>query len=212
MFFFWIFSGSAENQGNSATSQVSSAYFNISNEELPGSPTTLLPETSTKTKTSTSSAATIEQTSSQAPDASTASTTVQGDMQTYVSPISSPTSSASDPTPSSSGSGQSGGISTGAGIGIGVGVGLAGLSAVVCAAIVVCARRTRLDHREKQSMHADVPELPPSYAPNDAQVHHHGMSSRYGCGVAVSKPLNCGNPAELSSSIKPPVELDAGLR
>lgn len=214
VFFFWIFQGSADNQGDTALKDVSSAYFNISSEEPPVSSTTSSATTSTSTAVKTSTTPTSTSTSTSAPGAATTTKAAQGDAQESAASVSPQTTVANDSKSSSSGAtGQSGGLSTGAGIGIGVGVGLAGLCAVACAVIIVRDRRRRLGDSNKGIASFDAHELP-SYSLMGWKTSHSPASHSHDMyevsGAPKGQALNHGHPAELNARTGSPVELDTG--
>lgn len=124
VFFFWLCNGTAD---TCESEILPSPYFNISNEDPPeSSSTSILTATSAGPTSATTSSAPATKTAT-AQD--TATTTAAGAVNT-----------SNSSTSSEHASGGSG-ISTGAGVGIGVGVALAGISAVVCALVIVRSKR-----------------------------------------------------------------------
>lgn len=218
VFFFWIFNGSASNQGDMDVPNVSSAYFNITADDPPTATSSTSSSTTSsatsKTSASTSSTASVTDSSSESSQTASSSATAALIPQ------------ASDH--SSNEAGNSGGISTGAGIGIGLGLGLVGISAVVCASIIVWYKRRKRDPNRGRTQPDDLHELPPR---DNTQLspkawHASQTSSAYEAlpsygsetgsyaehGSAVSQAINHGHPAELQSGRGWPVELDGDAR
>ncbi|KAF3771412.1 hypothetical protein M406DRAFT_67716 [Cryphonectria parasitica EP155] len=173
------------NQGNTAFTDFPSAYFNISNEELPVSSTT--------TSSAISSAVTASASAAVMTSTSRAATRTL-----HISDMPSATATSD----SKSSSSTSGGISTGAGIGIGVGVGVAGLCAVACAIIVVRARRRKQGPSEDSAGFAELQILPRHKGINSTIKTAHNM---YMSDVDVHQVSS----AELDSHGTALVELDA---
>ncbi|KAG8164281.1 hypothetical protein KVR01_006199 [Diaporthe batatas] len=152
VFFFWIFNGSASDQGNMDGPNVSSAYFNITADD---------PQTVSST---TSSATSTTSTSTPGTSTLTSATTsefagnIEPTQTTVDSATTAPTSKAADSGSSDTVNG--GGISTGARIGIGVGVGLVGISAVVCAGIIVWYKRKKRGSSQENTHYGGLHELP----------------------------------------------------
>lgn len=202
VFFFWIFEGSAANQGTSLI-QVSSAYFNISDEAVPS------PSSSyTASAATTSLSSTV---SSQPTDTGTTAT---------ANAESTTTSPSAESRTSSSASANSG-VSTGAGIGIGVGVGIVGLSAIACAVIVVRYKRrkrsaggkTSEDNTSSDGAPPGESQAPPYsgspylFVPKQAPpVGVYGMQD-----ASTERSVNFGYPAELDVTPGQLVELDGRM-
>ncbi|ROV87585.1 hypothetical protein VMCG_10614 [Cytospora schulzeri] len=180
VFFFWLFNGSESSQGDTSVRDVSSAYFNISNEDVSSSSTSA--SLSSATSQSTSSA-----TSLTAASATTAS-------------------AAGDSSSSSSGSTGGGGISTGAGIGIGVGVGLVGVCALACAGLVIWYKRRQANGRRDQ----EFDKLPPDNNTYTKPLDGYTVASSNDTVLSYGKAVNGGTPAELNGGgIYTLVEMDA---
>lgn len=201
VFFFWLFNGSADSQGDTSVRDVSSAYFNISSEDLSISSTT-------STSSSTTSESTSSATSLTAVSATTASAQATASSVT----------GASDTSSSGSDTSRGGGISTGAGIGIGVGVGLVGVSALACAGLVVWYKRRKANSQRGQEF-SELHELAPDGSTYTKPLDGYTVSSSYDAvptyghnTVMYGKAVNGGTPAELQGEgMDQPVEMDANV-
>lgn len=221
VFFFWIFNGSESDQGNMDVPNVSSAYFNITADDPP----TVSSSTSSSTTSTTSSSTSKTSATTSATASETASSTLSTQTTTDTA-AAVQTSDAADSRSSETGS--SGGISTGAGVGIGLGLGLVGISAVVCAAIIVWYKRRKRGSNQDNTPYGGLHELP---SRNDRQPSPKGWHTsqtsstydalpRYGYesggsteqGGLAPQAINYGHPAELNSGRGWPVELDADGR
>ncbi|KAI3394659.1 hypothetical protein diail_2469 [Diaporthe ilicicola] len=218
VFFFWIFNGSALNQGDINVPNVSSAYFNITTDDPPGVSSSTSSATTSRTTPMTSN-----------PSSSTATATASSIQFPQVASTSATSASTPEESESSaSGAGSSGGISTGAGVGIGVGVGVVGISAVVCASIIVWYKRKKRGFGQKKTQSDESHELPSSnngllpskhwHSYQDSSTHDSLPNYRSESGtytehsLPLSDAINHGFPVELNSERDWPVELDGDGR
>lgn len=168
VFFLWLFEGDSSHQGNFDFQQMSSAYFNITDEpEIPKVTLPLLTST-TAVIISTSELSTSTRALS---SASSAETSIQ---QTIVSnrqttSAGTPTSTASQSSSAeSSGGGGGGGLPVGAQAGIGVGVGVIGLTCVVCA--VTWCRYLKRHQKALDNLQEMALSQPPAYNRDSARL------------------------------------------
>ncbi|KXH34421.1 hypothetical protein CSIM01_00332 [Colletotrichum simmondsii] len=168
VFFLWLFEGDPSHQGNFDFQQMSSAYFNITDE--PEIPKVTLPFLTSTTAViiSTSELSTSTRALS---SASSAETSIQ---QTIVSngqtaSAGTPTSTASQSSSAeSSGGGGGGGLPVGAQAGIGVGVGVIGLTCVVCA--VTWCRYLKRHQKALDNLQEMALSQPPAYNRDSARL------------------------------------------
>lgn len=152
VFFLWLFEGGPSVQGNQSVPQMSSAFFNITDQPAPSSSVDSTPSTTLETSTTTLFASS---TTSVEPDR-TQTTSVGGN-----SAGSNPTAQSSES--SSPNPGSSGVLSVGAQAGIGIGAGLAGITCIVCG-VIWCryVRKQQKALKEWQGMVLSQRD-PPSY-------------------------------------------------
>ncbi|KAK1545778.1 hypothetical protein CPAR01_03280 [Colletotrichum paranaense] len=167
VFFLWLFEGDSSNQGNFDFQQMSSAYFNITDEpEIPKVTLPLLTST-TAVFISTSELPTSTQALSFASSAETSiQQTIVSDGQT--ASAGTPTSTASQSAESSGGGGGGGGLPVGAQAGIGVGVGVIGITCVVCA--VTWCRYLKRHQKALDNLQEMALSQPPAYNRDSARL------------------------------------------
>ncbi|OHE91949.1 hypothetical protein CORC01_12737 [Colletotrichum orchidophilum] len=160
VFFLWLFEGDLSHQGNFDFQQMSSAYFNITDElPIPKVTLTSIVDTTSMTQTSELPTSTQLPPSESSAETSTQQTTIDGGKTVSTG---TPTASASQGSRAE----PSGGLPVGAQAGIGVGVGIIGITCVICA-ITWC----RYLRKHQKALH-DLQEMalsqPPAYTHGSA--------------------------------------------
>ncbi|KAK7458283.1 hypothetical protein Landi51_01106 [Colletotrichum acutatum] len=167
VFFLWLFEGDPSHQGNFDFQQMSSAYFNITDE--PETPKVTLPllTSTTAVITSTSELPTSTQALSSVSSAetSTQQTIVSGGQTASAG---TPTSTVSQSSSAEASGGGGGGLPVGAQAGIGVGVGVIGITCVVCA--ITWCRYLKRHQKALDNLQEMALSQPPAYNRDSARL------------------------------------------
>ncbi|KAK1633516.1 hypothetical protein BDP81DRAFT_396900 [Colletotrichum phormii] len=168
VFFLWLFEGDPSHQGNFDFQQMSSAYFNITDEpEIPTSTLSSLVATTviitpSELPTSTQALPSVPTT-----ETSTQQTTVS-DGQTASAGTPTVSASQSSIAEPSGGGGGGSGLPVGAQAGIGVGVGVIGITCVVCA--ITWCRYLKRHQKALDNLQEMALSQPPAYNRDSARL------------------------------------------